>query len=227
MTGPARIVAGALVAIAVRTGPAAAELGGAVMAHYEGSYVQTGVLDDDDDAAPRGLGLARLRLRGVGPWRRGPTLGFELGVGSTRPGGFAYEAALYPLGLGAQLGEAGSVGVVVGIGASGAVGTVDDAALVPVSWWIELPLGRRLRVLGHGRLAWVLSSDARDGGSPTVGAVDELEAMVALRVGRTYQDSRARSGNGWFVGGAYREAEGHRFVGAVLGYSIDLAMARH
>jgi hypothetical protein len=33
---------------------------------------------------------------------------------------------------------------------------------------------------------------------------------------------RFPTGNGYFVGVAYREAEGARFIGATIGYSVDL-----
>lgn len=204
--------------------PAHAGFEGAALAHYEGSYAQSGIVEDDGDARA-GLGLARLRLRGVLPWRRGPAMGLDLAVGSTRPGGFAYDASLYVLGVGTRIGDYGSAGITAGIGASGAVGTMDDAAIVPVALWFETALGGHLRLITHGRALWTIGSDARRGGSPSASFIDEFEAMAALRLGRRFTDYGMRAGNGWFIGAAYREAADTRFLGGVIGYSIDIAGA--
>ncbi len=214
------VIIGTLLATAA---PVRAGFEGAAIAHYEGSYTQAGIVDDD--TATTGLGLARLRLRGVAPWRRGPAIGLDLAVGSTRPGGFAYDASLYLLGVGTRVGDYGSAGITAGIGASGAVGTMDDAAILPVALWFEAPLGSRLRFITHGRALWTIHSDARQGGSPSVGFIDEFEAMAGLRLGRRFTDYGMRAGNGWFVGAAYREAADTRFFGGVIGYSIDIAGA--
>jgi hypothetical protein len=217
------LAAGLLAATLAVPTAARAEFEGAGIAHYEGSYVQHGSLERDT-APGTALGLARLRIRGIAPWRRGPAIGLDLAVGTTYPGGFAYDVGLHLLGVGTRIGDFGSAGVIAGLGASGAVGTIDDAATAPVVAWLELPLGKVARLLVHARGVWVLGgADGRGGGSPSQPVFDELEAMAALRLGKQYDDWGMSAGNGWFLGAALREAGGERFVGGVLGYSIDVA----
>ena len=54
----------------------------------------------------------------------------------------------------------------------------------------------------------------------------ELDATLGVRIGHHYEDYGFPSGNGYFVGAGYRELAGTRYVGAVVGYSIDLATPR-
>src|SRR5689334_3597104 len=94
---------------------------GGAWLHYEASYVHA----RDTDA---GLGMAGLRLRGFAS-RNAPVgylVGIDLHAGSTNPGGFAYQTDLYLAGMGVRLGKLGIAGLGAGVGASGAVGTLDD-----------------------------------------------------------------------------------------------------
>ena len=43
-----------------------------------------------------------------------------------------------------------------------------------------------------------------------------------MRIGRRYREWGFPSGNGYFAGVQYREAEGARMVGGVIGYSVDV-----
>ena len=222
-------VAVALATLALGAGDAAARRwrGGAWL-HYEASYVHR--LEDDaapggdGDAAGQGLGLAGLRLRGFAS--RGFALGYLVGVdlhaGATNPGGFAYQVDLYLAGAGARLGDAGMAGLGAGIGASGAIGTLDDGVALPVEAFLELGVGPRLRVLARARAVWLGAAPGRRHGAPTFGWADEVDATLGLRVGRRYRQFGFPSGNGYFAGVAYREALGARFVGAVVGYSVDV-----
>jgi hypothetical protein len=113
-------------------------------------------------------------------------------------------------------------GIGTGIGASGAVGTVDDGVELPVEAFLELGLGGRVRVLARARAVWLGAASARGGGSPTFDFTDEVDATLALRLGRRYREFGFPSGNGYFAGAAYREWHGAQFVGAVIGYSVDV-----
>lgn len=44
--------------------------------------------------------------------------------------------------------------------------------------------------------------------------------------GRSYREFGFPSGNGYFAGVAYRESEGASYVGAVIGYSVDVGSRR-
>ncbi len=192
---------------------------GAAWAQYEASYVHRRGDGDLD-----GLGLAGLRLRGfVG--RKAPVgylIGLDLQAGATNPGGFAYQVDLYLAGVGVRLGKVGALGLGTGVGGAGATGTLDDAVVLPVEAFVNLDLGSRVRLMARGRITWLAAASDREHGSPTIGWADELDATVALRLGRRYRDFGFPSGNGYFAGVAYRESLGTRFIGAVVGYSLDV-----
>jgi hypothetical protein len=199
---------------------------GGAWLHYEATYVHR--RDRAGEMAPPaagdGIGLAGLRLRGFASRKLpvGYLAGLDLHAGSTNPGGFAYQVNLYLLGAGARLGKRGVVGLGSGVGASGAVGTLDDGVELPVEAFLELDLGSRLRLLARGRAVWLGAASARSDGSPTFAFTDEVDATLAIRFGRTYREFGFPSGNGYFLGAAYREQHGAQFVGAVLGYSVDV-----
>jgi len=195
---------------------------GAVSLEYEASYVQQ-VDDEMATGEVNGLGLAGARVRGqAGGHVIGYKIGLDLHAGATAPGGFAYDVALFPMGLGLRLGRWSRFGVVGGVGASGATGTMDDGATFPVEAALELGLGGRIRVLARGRVTWVVAADARDAGSPSLPFGDELDASFAVRIGHRWMDYDFPTGNGYYLGVGYREAEGARMVGVVLGHSIDM-----
>lgn len=193
--------------------------GGATL-HYEASYVHR----RDRAGAIDGAGMAGLRLRGFASRKLpvGYLAGLDLHAGSTNPGGFAYQVNLYLLGMGARLGGAGVVGIGTGVGASGAVGTLDDGVELPIEAFLELGLGSRLRVLARGRAVWLGAATGRGDGAPSFTFADEVDATLGVRLGRRYDDFGFPTGNGYFLGAAYREQLGAQFVGAVFGYSVDV-----
>ncbi len=216
----------ALVGVAIA--PAAAAAGpddwkGGALLHYEASYVHR---TDDAIAPAAGSGLAMVGLRLKGFVSRklpvGYLVGIDLHAGSTLPGGFAYQTALYLAGMGVRLGKLGVAGVGTGIGASGAVGTLDDGVELPVEAFLELGLGSRVRLLARGRAVWLGAARGRADGAPNFGWTDEVDGTLGVRLGRRYREYGFPSGNGYFVGVSYREAEGEQFVGGVLGYSVDV-----
>ncbi len=196
--------------------------------HYELSWVHD---EHETRGAPpmTDLILAGARLHGfVG---EGANVGFHAGIdleaGATLHGaGFAYDVALFPLGIGVRAGETGVVAIGTGVGFVGATGTLDDAVTLPIEATAELG-GGRLRVLGRARVAWVAGAPSRHDGAASVPFADELEATLGLRIGHHYDDYGFPTGNGYFAGATYRELLGTRFVGLVIGYSIDLATKRH
>lgn len=206
--------------------------GGAIL-QYDVTYVHREDRLRDTTAAPppgadAGLALAGFRLRGF--VSRGSAIGYLIGVdahaGATVRAAFAYDVQLVLLGAGARLGRSGQIGLGTGVAFSGAVRTLDDAVGLPADAFLELPLGARLRLLARGRATWLGAADARHRGSPTLSFADELDASIALRLGHRYRDFNFPSGNGYFLGVAYREAEGARYLGATLGYSVDLGTPR-
>jgi hypothetical protein len=179
---------------------------------------QAGYVDD----GTHGLGLAGAHLRGqAGGKILEYRMGLDLNAGATRPGGFAYDVELYPIGVGLRLGKWAIAGVVGGVGASGATGTIDDAAVFPVEAALDFAVGAHVRVLARGRVAWVAGAKGRVGGAPDLPFGDELDGMLAIRIGDRWEDYDFPSSNGWYLGAAIREAEGARMYGAVIGHSLD------
>ena len=203
---------------------------GGTFLHYELTTLTSIDPGEPDEMAGRftDLALAGVRLHGflARNSRVAYHVGFDGAAGSSiRRAGFAYDVALFPLGVVLRLGQTSIIGVGAGVGLSGAVGTLDDAVSMPLEAFTELG-GGRLRVIARARAAFVAKADGRQDGARTTQRVDELEAMVGLRVGRHYESFGFPSGNGYFVGISYRELEGAQLAGITLGYSIDLAMPR-
>ncbi len=198
--------------------------------HYEVSALHA----VDDDAArmttPRGsedVVLAGVRIGAF--MGAGATVAYHIGLdllaGSTLgERGFAYDVALYPIGIAARFGATGVIASSVGIGANGAVGTSDDGTVVPLQTTVEL--GRGIRVLGRARFSYVLGAASRQSGAPGIPFADEFDAMLGVRIGRAYKKYGFPSGNGYFIAVGYREQLGTRFVGATLGYSLEAALPR-
>lgn len=153
-------------------------------------------------------------------------IGADLSFGSTlRAGGFAYDLALFPVGVGLRLGATSAVMLGAGIGASGAVGTLDDAITFPIELTGEFDAGRA-RLLARGRITYLTGAPGRAHGAPTLSSADETEAMLGLRIGHHYESYGFPTGNGYFAGIAYRELLGARFLGLTIGYSLDVATRR-
>jgi hypothetical protein len=222
------ISSAALLALALpvaRDAAAQPNFDGGAQLHYELQGLHDYKHDAMDVPAARDFVLAGARLHGFigGKWF-GYHAGLDLAAGGTlNDGGFAYDVALFPTGVALRFAETSFITVGVGVGASGATGTMDDAATFPFEARFEV--GRGIRVLGRARATFVTASDSRQAGA-RFALVDELEAMLAVRVGRAYTDWGFPTGNGYFVGATYREALGARFAGAVIGYSIDMGSPR-
>ncbi|HEU4732657.1 MAG TPA: hypothetical protein VFT22_32400 [Kofleriaceae bacterium] len=229
MTGAARLA----LALALAGPPALARAApgdpmappeGAVWLHYELAALHR---VDDGGAPPRlhELVLAGARLHGLftGASGIGYHVGFDLALGGTlRAAGIAYDTVLFPVGLGARLGHTGLLALGAGVGAMGAIGTIDDAVTFPLEASAELGAGP-IRALARARVAYVAGAADRRGGAPSAPLGDELDATLGLRIGRRWpNDGFNTSGGGYFAGVAYRELAGARFVGLTIGYSVDL-----
>ena len=154
------------------------------------------------------LVLAGARLHGfVGGGRVGYHAGIDLAAGSTiSRGGFAYDVALFPLGIGVRFGET----------------SIDDAVTLPLEVNAELG-GGPVRVLTRARASYVAGASGRHDGAPSLPFADELDAQLGVRVGAHGHADGFPWGNGYFIGAAYREMAGSRYLGVVIGYSIDIA----
>lgn len=203
------------------------ELQGGSWLHYELTGLHA-IEDVRGEAKAQDLVLAGFRLHGFAGMSSavGYHVGIDLAAGGTLDaGGFAYDVALFPAGISVRFGRTGVVALGAGVGASGATGTLDDAVTLPLELNAELG-GGRLRLLARVRTSYVAGAESRQSAAPSIPFADELDATLGLRIGRHYEDWGIPSGNGYFIGAAYRELAGTRYLGLVLGYSIDGATKR-
>ena len=220
-----------VVACAVHASGCAHDPSGNAWAHYELTAIHD--VDPPSVAGParEQPGFSELMLAGVrihaliGEHRWGYHAGIDFAAGSTlRAGGFAYDVALLPVGGGLRLGATSAIMLGLGVGAMGAVGTLDDALTLPAELVGEFGSGRA-RVLVRARLSYVEAAGERKHRAAMLPFGDEAEAMIGLRIGHHQDQWQFPTGNGYFGGLAYRQLYGASFVGFTIGYSIDLATA--
>ncbi len=139
----------------------------------------------------------------------------DLAVGVTVEDlGLAFDAQLLPIGLGVQLRRperTAFVGVASGIGVRGAPSALPTAAVVPLQLVSVVRLSDKLNLIVRGRVGWFLNRTARDDGAPSATFVDEVDGMAAVQL------SRFHYLEGYYLGPAYRELQGARFLGIVFG----------
>jgi len=202
-------------------------IGGGAQLQYE----LTSLHDIDHEpqmaGAPQDFVMAGARLHGfVGGKRWGYHAGLDLAAGQTaRPYGYlAYDVTLFPIGLALRFGETSFVSVGGGVGAMGAVGTLDDALNLPVE--LRFEIGRAHRLLGRVRASYLFNAEPRQNGAPSTNLADEIEASLGLRLGHAYSDFGFPTGDGYFVAASYKESMGARYLGVTLGFSIDMGTYR-
>ena len=168
---------------------------------------------DDRDSVDGGLSL---RAQG-GPGRLGYALGVDVHLGAGTGGGFAYDAALHPLGIGLALGAVGSLALTAGYGVNGVTGHVPLVHELPV----ELRLGVDLNPRIHVRLFAMISALAADVEEPGGERARNRRVGATLRLGKGGQRDRERWGNGLFLGVIAGDRLGVRELGLVAGYGIS------
>jgi hypothetical protein len=206
--------------------PSWSRLGGGAQLHYELSTLHDVKHDPQMAASPQDLILGGARLHGfVGGKRWGYHLGLDLAAGQTaRPYSYlAYDVSFFPVGIALRFAQTSFITIGGGIGAQGAVGTLDDAMTLPLE--LRFELGRATRILGRVRANTLFHTD-RQAGAISTSSFDELEASLGLRLGRAYNEWGFPTGDGYFVAANYREALGARYVGITLGFSIDMGTYR-
>lgn len=165
-----------------------------------------------------GAGVA---VRGVAGGRVGAAIGVDLGGGAGLQGGFAYHAALRPLGVGLHIGRLASFAVTGGAAIDGVTEHVDFAVRWPLEATLTIEIGDHLHLDGWAELAWISAAGERQSGSESAPFGDELTCGVAVRVGRGETWRLVRWGNGYFIGGTYAELLGVRRVGLMFGYGLN------
>jgi len=164
------------------------------------------------------LGLVGMRFGFIAGDRQvSEHVGFDLAIGGQigRHSGFAYDVAVLPLGLGVRLGDDSFLALGTGVAAMGATGSLDDAILVPIQ--LELEYGVTYHLIVRARDSFVFGADGRKNGAPSLPLGDELEGMLGLRVGKSETTNLPM---GYFIGVAYQEMLGTRYIGLALGYAL-------
>jgi hypothetical protein len=156
------------------------------------------------------------------PARVGYAFGADLAAGFSHPRGFAWRAAVYPLGFGTRLGRRGLAGVVAGGGGSGITGRVPASLELPVEAFTTIRLGGRSAVSLWVQPAWLPFSDTRANGAPDVGVVDELRAGLTFRAGGARRRYGTVSGSGPHLGVLFTEDSGARYIGVTVGWDLDV-----
>jgi hypothetical protein len=161
--------------------------------------------------------LASLHGRAVLGKRVGYAFGFDVAVGATAPLGVAYSTHLYPVGVGAVLGDLGFVGVFSGIGTSGASSTVRGALELPQELRVELDIARVARLGLHGGVVVVPDATNRRTLETFWGATTRLGTRAS---GRGESKDQGAGTGGFFIGLERRELQGSFLLGASFGYEI-------
>jgi hypothetical protein len=145
--------------------------------------------------------------------------GFE--VGAEIPGGFAYALRLEPIGGALRFGGRGWIGVTAGVGGSGVIDRVPIGLELPVTGFAALDLGDWIRLQSKLRVAWIPTSDRRDGGSRAAEEVDEIDFEAGIAIGHRESEYRALFSDGTYLGVFVREQLGQRIVGLSLALAIS------
>jgi len=186
-----------------------------------GSRWTSNVEDWQDDTNLHQV-AATIDLRGLaGPWFVGLAAGMDLELGFEVPGAFVYGFHLSPLGLGVRAGKRSYLGVIAGVGFGGSVDRLPFAWELPVRAFLEVDLGRWVRVLAGARVTFTPGNDTRGAGSATLDRADEVELSFGIAVGKRHHDHRAYWSDGTYVGLFAREQLGARLVGITLALSLN------
>jgi hypothetical protein len=214
-----RLVLAIAVVAATATGAAAQSFGGWKASGAFELDARWTEAEARDDVLTAGLRLRAFASKTV----VGYMGGLDLHLGAGTGGGFAYDGNLYLVGAGLELGWV-TVGAVVGGGMSGVTGREPFALQAPVELLAALVPHRRVRLHGWARASFVALADGRQNGSERAPFGDELEAGVALRLGRGGRDHMQRWGNGYFVAALYGERQGVTWTGVAIGYGLHSAL---
>jgi len=203
------------------TGSRSAQFGFTLLEHFADMKPVTTTTAPAPDPAITQLGLVGFR---VGLMASESTVSAHIAIDAAigaqigSHGGFAYDAAVLPLGLGLSLGQDSFLALGTGIAAMGATGSLDDAILVPIQ--LELEYGVTYHLMLRARDSFVFGADDRKNGAPSLPIGDELEGMLGVRIGKSDISSLPM---GYFLGVAYKEMQGTRYIGLALGYALGSA----
>ncbi len=163
-------------------------------------------------------GRAGLSVRALLGRKIGYCVGADIDVGASGHG-VVYEVTSQLAGLGLRFGDGGFVSLCGGAGVGGASGVVPAALELPVELRAHLQAGP-LRLTGWVTGRFTAFASARDDGS-SVGGIDELEAAVAVGLGRQHVYwPGASAGSGPYVAATYRELMGESVFALSLGFEL-------
>lgn len=182
-------------------------------------------LDAPDTAAqPPDAVLAGFSIVGfAGKKAVGYAAAFDARVGAGLDGGFAYEFALHPVGMGITIAHVARLLTTFGLGLDGITGHIPVGMRFPLRTTLHLELGRRVHLAGYAQTAWISFADAREDGAESAPFGDELTVGGYLRIGKgDDQYGQMHWGNGYLVGAAYQERLGASQLMFTIGYGIGM-----
>jgi len=220
-----RVAAAAAVVVAAlaSAGTARAQFrgwGGAGSLSYDARYTRYTDGEGDGAGIPDlteavDLGTTLRALAGKSPF--GFAVGFDTHLGGGLSGGFAYDVALSPFGVGVRAGKYAQLGVIAGVGVGGITDRVPFGVQFPVEVFADFWLSKYFRVHAWGTRRFITVADVRP---------HELSAGAALRFNRGYEQWGFASGNGYYVGVTYDERMDTEAIGVAIGYSIHFSTGR-
>lgn len=160
--------------------------------------------------------IVGLAARGVYGKRIGYGVGLDFDIGVGFPLGFAYDAHLYPAGVGVVIGDMGFFGLFSGVGTWGVTSRVGPALELPQEARLEIDVKRAVRFGLYGGVIVVPSADDRN----------LLEGFGGLKL-RPVTSASGRDSFGGATGGVFFSADGRQIMGTVsvggsIGYELGL-----
>ncbi len=164
-------------------------------------------------------GRAGLSVRALLGRKVGYCVGADLDIGASGKG-LVYGVVAQLAGVGKRLGQAGYVSLCGGAGVGGATGVIPAALEVPIELRMRLQAGP-VRLSGFVTGRFTAFDEARDDGARSVSGFDELDAGVAIGLGRQHVYWRGSSaGSGPFVAVTYKELMDQRLIAVSLGFEL-------
>lgn len=197
--------------VAAMAGRAAASPAGALSGRVDTSYTAA---RERDDVATAG---ASLRLLISGRYAGG----LDLRLGGAMAG-FAYEAMLWPVGIGMRRGHWLDTGILLGSGISGVTGAMELAVPLAAEVYADAQVGGRLRLGAVARVAWLALAPSRSGASLAGTGADELFAGVSARYGAPIREYNSTAGRGLVLAAGYQRALGTNAVIVSIGYGLHV-----
>ena len=217
----------AVVAMVLLTSRDAQAQQGGLLLQLDTEYERTrapGQVQGLRDTVTAGLSIDADGSTGHGPLGFSAFLDAHFGAGLQ--GGFAYRAALLPVGFAVHdRRHIVKLGVTSGFMLQGVTGHQPPGVLAPLRVSLIIRAGDHLLLNAWGTSEFSLRSN-RQGDADHALFGDEMRAGLVLRIGRGGKRDEGRQqvlyGSGYFLGALYSERLGTEFWGLTIGHGMDM-----